>query len=487
MLQFLRRSSFFETGFFMIYFLFKWITCSDARVNKNEKLIKRVSVCTKEKNLSELKIALISDELTYKNFSHVCNVYPLTPNNWKMIFNQNEIDLFLCESAWNGCEAHRQCWRGRIYKNHKVKFETRKVLFEILKHCENNDIPTAFWNKEDPTFFESTKSDFVDTALKFQHIFTTEQSCVQHYKAKGHTNVDVMMFGFSPQLYNPLQPVEKKEKQAVFAGSWFAEEAQRCTDMESLFQKILNEKIPLVIYDRHSESRKSNRHYPDKYLPYVQGALPQEKLGAVIKKSQFAINVNTATETQTMFARRVYELMASNVYIISNRSSAMERQLAGRYCTPEDVIPSDVKAICRENVDYVFQNHTNEFRLKKMFLTIGYPLKQEKITIAVCTPANKETEVFVSDAIDVDIVNDLSEVDSQKHQYFFIQKDSTFEQIKKMLPHCSYLPEQCGVRIADEQLYQIVTDDQNSDVLFPVAVIDSLKNNLEFETTKYNI
>ena len=60
-----------------------------------------------------------------------------------------------------------------------------------------------------------------------------------------------------------------------------------------------------------------------------------------------------------MFARRVYELMAINVYIISNKSLALERNFCGKYSGLEDDIPKDTRQICRENVDEVFMNHTD--------------------------------------------------------------------------------------------------------------------------------
>ena len=321
MLTQLRKNSIFETLFFAGYFAFKKFECKDAHVVKKKSFKKFSEHETKEKLLKDYNIAIICDELTYVNFAKECNLYVLTPNNWKNVFAENKIDLFLCESAWNGLDRHKKCWRGRIYKNHDVLFETRKTLFQILDYCKENQIPTAFWNKEDPTYFEHKKSDFVDTALKFQYIFTTAEECVTLYEQKGHNKVYILTFGFSPQLYNPLHD-EGKKCRAVFAGSWYGENEERCQAEAKLFEKVL-------------EARK-NRKYPERFKPYVQAALTQQDLAEEFKRSKYAININTVTESSTMLARRVYELMASNVYIISNETKALQLQFAGKYCREKD-------------------------------------------------------------------------------------------------------------------------------------------------------
>lgn len=486
MLVQIRDNPVFETLFFAGYFALKKITCKDSRsvLGSIKKADFRIAA-KQEKALKEYHIAIISDELTYENFSKECHVHVLTPNNWKQVFQENEIDLFLCESAWNGCKEYDKCWRGRIYKNHKVLFETRKVLFRILNYCEKNEIPTVFWNKEDPTFFGNEKYDFVDTALYFQYIFTTAEECIEMYQKKGHKDVHLMMFGFSPELYNPLQS-GKKQKKAIFAGSWFGEDEQRCKAEDALFRKVLEDKIPLVIYNRQSDSNSKKRKFPEVFQQYIHSAISQKQLGKELKGSRYAININTVTDSETMFARRVYELMASNVYIISNQSKAMKRQLAGRYSSIEDKIPEDVIAICRDNVDYVFQNHTNQIRLTEMLQTIGFRVIKPRVLIAVCIDTVSNETFVCGNGVEYEFVNSLEDV-SDKHQYFMLWDGKTEVSVEKMIPHFSYLNEMCGIRISRENLYQVLGDTDNKNVLFPIELLEMIQTNSKVSLKKYYI
>lgn len=473
-----------ETLFFMTYFLFQSITCREARkVGKIEEG-KKGFLSGEKKYLKDLNIAVICDELTYVNFSRECHLYALTPNNWKQVLEDYQIDLFLCESAWEGRKRDHQCWRGRIYKNHFVKFETRKVLFDILDACRKRKIPTVFWNKEDPTYFGNPRYDFVDTALHFQYIFTTAQECVKKYQELGHKQTNVLMFGFSPDFYNP-KGSGIKEKKAVFAGSWFGEDKGRCAMESALFDKVINENIPLEIYDRQSGSRKKNRQYPQKYQRFVHQAVGQEALGEIVKKSLYALNINTVMCSETMFARRVYELMASNVYIISGASSAMSKWLKGRYSQVGDPLPHNVEEICRDNVNYVFQNHTNKQRLTDMLNKIGYPVKQEKISVAVCS-SKYDYGCYQEGKISVYTVKSMDEI-STDFQYFIIWENEKLPQLEKMAVHFDYLTEDCGVRISKNHFYQTVEDDDNVGVLFPVGMLKLIHSGTAVKTKKYQI
>lgn len=487
MLKRIRDNFVFETLFFAGYFFLKKVTCKDARSNWKKQSFNNAykRPKTDAKPLSDYNIAIICDELTYENFSRECHLHILTPNNWKQIFQEQDIDLFFCESTWHGCKANKRCWRGRVYKNHNVLFETRRTIFQILKHCRENNIPTVFWNKEDPTYFENPKYDFVDTALHFQYIFTTAEECIEKYQKKGHAYVNLMMFGFSPDIYNPQQNA-KKQKRAIFAGSWFGKDTQRCKAEEVLFQKILSEKIPLTIYNRQSDSKKKDEQFPQIFQQYVKPAISQKQLGKEIKHSQYAINVNTVTDSETMFARRVYELMASNVYIISNPSKAMQKQLKGRYSDTEEDLPAEINAICRDNVNYVFANHTNQIRLQTMLSQIGLMVDVKEMSIAIYCKAPMNESYLSTEGLHCEYVKDLQMI-TERYQYFMIWDGITAVAIQQMLPHYRYLDILCGIRIESCNLYQIVEDNVNINVLFPLELLGQLKLDLNAKLKKYHI
>jgi hypothetical protein len=269
-------------------------------------------------------VAFVCDEFTWQNFKNECFALYITPYNWKSAFQKFKPKIFFCESTWSGCDEFKDAWRGRVYKNNNVIYNNRTTLMKILKYCKENNIPTVFWNKEDPTFFDSKSYNFVDTALLFDFIFTTSEECVSLYKELGHHNVYVMQFAFSPKIYF-YNPSIKKEKKAVFAGSWYADQPQRCVDMEAVFDMIIESGIRLEIYNRQSNSSNPLYRYPEKYQKYIFDAVSVKELGEIYRKSEFAININTVKNSSTMFSRRVFELMACGCIVISNMSAGLKK------------------------------------------------------------------------------------------------------------------------------------------------------------------
>ena len=340
------------------------------KLNKKHLKIKKHEYSNKT-DLKKLKIAVICDEMTYVNLKDVCCVYFLTPDNWLNTLEKYKPDIFFCEAAWSGIKEYKDCWRGKIYKNKAVLFETRKTLFNILSYCNKAGIKTVFWNKEDPVYFNDKYHNFVSTALKFDYIFTTAEECVEKYKLLGAKNVGVMNFGFSPALFNS-SPNEIKEKKAVFAGSYYADHPERCRDMEKIFDMIISHGIKLEIYDRHYNSSNPINKFPDKYKNYIHEAVDYKKLGDILKTSRFAININTEKKSETMFARRVYELMACRCIIISNESKGMKKIFGNKVWFFGEKFDFDREnEFVESNYNYVMSNCTNEKIIKNMLNSIG--------------------------------------------------------------------------------------------------------------------
>ena len=112
----------------------------------------------------KVKIGLICDQITYEDFKRECAVILITPQNWKNVLSKSPPDILFCESAWSGAGENKDCWRGQIYRNHKVAFEHRRTLFSILERCKAMQIPTVFWNKScswDDSLFSSPKLKYI--------------------------------------------------------------------------------------------------------------------------------------------------------------------------------------------------------------------------------------------------------------------------------------------------------------------------------------
>lgn len=440
------------------------------------------------KYLRQVKIAMICDDMTWENWRRECDVMALTPNNWKKTLCKERPDVFFCESAWSGLKEHGNCWQGCIYRNHRVLFDNRKELLRILAFCKRYGIPTVFWNKEDPLFFDSIRYDFKDTALKFDWIFTTAAECVPLYRKAGHRQTDVMMFSFSPYLFSPLNSLPK-ESRAVFAGSWISEDKRRCRDMELLFDWMQEQGILLTIYDRQTSNAKEGREYPKKYHSYIRECVPFEQVGEKVKHAKYAININTVTDSDTMFARRVFELAASNVLIFSNESKGMKKIFHDGICyLGEPFKEEKLEEKVRRNMNLVFAGHTNSIRFTEMLVKMGVLRKQEKIKIGVLDTddrlAGKNVEGKWFAAV---FLRDLKEAEGQSFDYGIWLSEGCIQTLDSVLSHFCYLPERCGIKITGTASYTLVRDSDHKDVIYPWEIFAEvqLKSAAEQVTEKY--
>ena len=280
-------------------------------------------VITNDELLSAPKVAFVCDEMTWLDFSKCGQGIFLSPVRWRKQLDDFRPDLFFCESTWSGDIQGWPDWRGRVYRNHELWFENRRSLLELLEYCDDHGIATVFWNKEDPAFWGSSRYDFVDTAMRFDCIFTTAEECIEKYKDLGHQRIYLLPFGVNTRLFYP-RPEEKKHNTVIFAGSWFDDFPQRCNAMTVLFDYILEQGLQLEIYDRKSEIGGKKFSFPSRYQPYLHECVPYQELPSLLARYEYALNVNTVTDSGTMCSRRVLQLAACGMKIISNPSQAME-------------------------------------------------------------------------------------------------------------------------------------------------------------------
>lgn len=265
------------------------------------------------------RVAFLCDEMTWQDYKDCCDAIFLHPKVWKEQLRTFKPSLFFCESAWSGIEAFPNVWRGRVYRDRRVSFENRDVLQDILSFCRENQIPTVFWNKEDPTYFDHEIYDFTDTALRFDFIFTTAQECISRYQQRGHRQVCLLPFGVNTDMFYPM-PEKQRKKSAVFAGSWFGDHPKRCQELAALLDYALERNWELVIYDRKSGAPEERYRFPEKYVPYIRPAVPFTMMPEICRQYEYAINVNTVVDSATMISRRVLQLAASGAIIVSNHT-----------------------------------------------------------------------------------------------------------------------------------------------------------------------
>ncbi|QJB28860.1 glycosyltransferase family protein [Limnospira fusiformis] len=255
-----------------------------------------------------LRIACVMDDFTYHSYKPECQLFQLTPENILCELELFQPQLLFVESAWRGKNG---LW------NRKISTPSQELI-KAIKWCQKRQIPTVFWNKEDPIHFET----FLTTAHQFDYVFTTDIDCINRYKAElGHDRIYLLPFACQTAIHNPIELYERKDMFS-FAGAYYVRYPERIKDLEN-FVTELPKFRPLEIYDRNLNQDDQNYQFPPEYKSFIVGSLPFHEINKAYKGYHYAINLNSIKQSQTMFARRVYELLASNTLTISNFSRGL--------------------------------------------------------------------------------------------------------------------------------------------------------------------
>jgi len=257
------------------------------------------------RSLPELRMAVVMDEFSFAGFAPECRTLTLTSTNWLPQVTHFCPQMLLVESAWWGAD---KSWHRKIS-------EAAPELRELVEWCRTRQIPTVFWNKEDPVHFER----FLITASLFDVVFTSDMACIPHYKqALGHNRVHVLPFACQPAVHHPIQQYPRLST-ASFAGSYYVRFAQRIRDLRNVLDAV-SQLMPVDIFDRYFNSSDTNYRFPPEYRSMVKGSLGVDDVHRAYKGYAFGINMNTVKHSRTMFARRVFELLGSGTVVVSNES-----------------------------------------------------------------------------------------------------------------------------------------------------------------------
>jgi spore maturation protein CgeB len=257
-------------------------------------------------------IGCVFDTFTYNCYRYEFNCIRPSPETWNKVFSANPPSALFVESAWRGNE---NTWQNQIGKFSN----TSEINLNALLHwCKSKDIPTIFWNKEDPVHYDY----FIKDAKKFDFIFTTDEGVVAKYQADSlNDKVFPLPFAAQPMIHNPVKDVPR-DGSACFAGTYYNQRyVERKGDMEILLRPALD--FGLEIYDRNFgvEGMAAEQYrFPDIYQPVIKGRLDYGDMIKAYKKYKVFLNVNSVRNSTTMFARRVFELLASGTPVISTYS-----------------------------------------------------------------------------------------------------------------------------------------------------------------------
>lgn len=324
---------------------------------------------------TSFRVACILDDFTYNSYKYECDLQQLTRDHWQADLERIQPQLLFVESAWRGKDEQ---WYNVINKN-------IDELQGIVKWCKERDIPTVFWNKEDPIHFQT----FINTAQQFDHVFTTDLDCLSKYKETlGHENVGFLPFACQPVVNNPIE-LYKREDTFCFAGAYYAKYPERTEDLGNIV-RALGDYKGVDIYDRNFYKTDPDYMFPAEYQPYIVGTLPFEEIDKAYKGYKYSINLNSIKQSQTMFARRVYELLASNTLTISNFSRGI-RTLFGDLVFVSDSGKELVKRLENLLDDDLEYGKFRLLGLRKVMLEHTYERRFNYI-LNQALPAGKESD-----------------------------------------------------------------------------------------------
>ena len=331
---------------------------------------------------AKLKVALVADHLTETCLAFECRIKNVTPKNFREVLRTWRPDILLVESAFHGSNG---CWRYELAKQPLwLRCIKPTAIFRVLECARSLGIPTVFWNKDDGAYFDH----FVHIAKSFDHVFTTDETCVPRYRAvvPASTTVNTLMIPYQP-AFHFFDGFDFSTRTACFTGSYYRKILNsRRLYLDMLFQAAEEAGACIDVFDRNYDrlSRRFEFSFPEMDAVRVHPRVSHWETGRLYKSHTLSINVNSVTDSETMCSRRLLEILACGGIIMTNPSACVARHFAP-YCkvvsTPEEAREAfarlhqgpDKQDLERaaEGAHYVRCAHTWSHRLQDICSTAG--------------------------------------------------------------------------------------------------------------------
>ncbi|MGE6361596.1 CgeB family protein [Psychrobacter glacincola] len=275
-------------------------------------------------HINKINIAIVSDDLTAISLGkeNDLKVSCITNKNWYWLFKVNKPDFILVESAWGG---HKDKWRYKIANYPGYPERNNVELRKLLELADKYNIPAVFWNKEDGAHFNR----FIDSASLFKYVLTVDENCVERYQAilGNSVKVGVLPFAVQPKFHHPTDfPAQYNE--SLFVGSYshhIHNARQQWQDMAFTAASPYG----LTIVDRNSDRKSDVYRYPDLPNMTIKPAVPYDQTGELFRQYSHCLNVNTVTDSPSMFSRRLIEIMACGRLAVTNPSLSVSTRFEG--------------------------------------------------------------------------------------------------------------------------------------------------------------
>ncbi|MDY6054288.1 glycosyltransferase [Micrococcus sp.] len=330
--------------------------------------------------LDQIRVGLIADTFTTSTLALQTRVTVLDRTRWREQLDAEPLDLVFVESAWSGNDG--QWTRGVGHYSDEESADLRA----LVASCRERGVPTVFWNKEDPVHF----ARFIDNAALFDLVLTTDNRSIPRYLARterGRQQVASLPFFAHPALHHPVTEAPAvTDRPVMYAGSYYGD---RYKDRSAVLEMLLDAARPhgVTIFDRQADLPDSPYRFPEALQPFVEGGLPYSEMVRAYRRYPVHVNVNSVTESETMFSRRVVEIGCSGGVVASGPSAAVNHMFRGLVPTigRKDAAGRAFDAVLADpelrNVQgwnlrrMIRRSHTLEHRLLPVLRRLGVPVR----------------------------------------------------------------------------------------------------------------
>lgn len=329
--------------------------------------------------MKSLKVGLVADELTRSCLQHEVKVIDLLPGHDKATLARERPDFIFVESAWFGLD---NAWRYKVASYPRFWLRNNRAIRKLVRNARELGIPTVFWNKEDSVHF----ARFIGSARHFDHVFTVDANALPRYRSVmgDGASVHVLPFPVEPHIHN-FTGFNFAANDANFVGSYstHVHDARRVWQHD-VFGAVLESGMALTVYDRNSGRNSRNYRYPEWPGLTVQPAVPHPATADIYKRHLVSLNVNTVTDSPTMYSRRLVEILACGGIAVTS-SALSVNALFAPYCHVVDTAeqgrelfgrlrhgpsPEDLDR-ARDGAMHVLAHHTWSQRMAQVAATVG--------------------------------------------------------------------------------------------------------------------
>lgn len=339
------------------------------------------------------RVGIVTDEFMFDYYENALDLTYLYPDTYKQAIDEGGLDLVLYVTCWIGRHESDEPYYGNDPQGHER-------IACVLRYAKDAGLPVVFQSIEDPPSYH----EYLDLARMADVVFTScEEKIPDYVRDLGHDRVFASLFGVNPLLNNPVGIGLRARLHSAclrstvfFAGTWYNVHRQRCADTRTVFDAVLQAGKNLAIADRRWPIEGGDS-FPEEYWHYLVPNMGHKDLQQATKLFDFAVNMNTVTDSRTMCAMRTYELQAAGVIGIANDALALKTQYPElvRIASPEDAERYFDKLTRTSMLEQQFagirrvMSHATVYqRLNVMFNQMGFDFCFQPRRVAIVTDRN---------------------------------------------------------------------------------------------------